>query len=115
MVRRVPRGQHGHMRIYHVALASDWEQAQRDGAYAVSTRGVTLAEEGFIHASREDQWPGIRSRYYADVTEPLVLLVVETERLTSRVVEEQPPGVDDTYPHVYGPIDLPAVVDVVPL
>lgn len=103
------------MLIYHVALASDWAQAQRDGAYAVSTRDVTLAEEGFIHASRDDQWQDVRARYYSDVAEPLVLLAVDTERLTSRVVEEQPPGADDTFPHVYGAIDLDAVVDVVPL
>ena len=35
--------------IYHIATAADWAQAQRDGQYATSTRGRTLAEEGFIH------------------------------------------------------------------
>ena len=44
------------------------------GGYTTSTRGRTLAEEGFIHAVRADQWQGVRERYYADVDEPLVLL-----------------------------------------
>jgi uncharacterized protein (DUF952 family) len=104
------------MRIFHVALLSDWEAARVAGTYAVSTRGRTLVEEGFIHASRADQWQGVRERFYADVGEPLVLLVIDPERLTSPVVEETPPGEgDETFPHVYGPIDLAAVVQVVPL
>lgn len=103
------------MRIFHVALLSDWEAAKRAGSYTTSTLGRTLAEEGYIHASRGDQWPGVRERFYSDVTEPLVLLVIETDRLTSPVVEEPPPGATETFPHVYGPINAEAVVQVVPL
>lgn len=101
------------MRIFHIATLADWEQAQRAGAYTTSTRGVTLAEEGFIHASREDQWEGVRAAFYADVTEPLVLLEIDTELLAVPVVEEPPaPGVDETFPHVYGAIAPGAVVAV---
>ena len=98
-------------RIYHLALASDWAQAQILGEYAVSTRGRTLAEEGFIHASRAHQWPGVRARFYADVTEPLVLLEIDPALITAEVRDEHVPGTDETFPHVYGPIDLRAVVD----
>ena len=38
-------------RLYHIATVPDWEQAQRDGEYTTSTRGRSLSEEGFIHAS----------------------------------------------------------------
>lgn len=103
------------MRIFHVALRSDWEAARRSGSYTTSTLGRTLAEEGFIHASREDQWPGVLERFYADVAEPLVLLEIDTARLTAPVVEEAPPGGTETFPHVHGPIDPGAVVRVVPL
>ena len=102
--------------IYHIAEAADWEQAQRDGQYTMSTRGRTLAEEGFIHASRTDQWEGVRERFYADVAEPLVLLEIDTDLLDVPVVEEVPaPGLTETFPHVYGPIRPDAVVGVVPL
>ena len=103
------------MRIFHLALRSEWEAARREGSYTTSTLGRSLAEEGFIHASRGDQWQGVRDRYYSDVTEPLVLLVIETGRLTSPVVEETPPGSAESFPHVYGPVDTAAVVQVVPL
>lgn len=104
------------MRIYHLATASDWERAQRDGAYTTSTRGVTLEQEGFLHASRADQWEGVRERYYADVTEPLLLLEVDTDLLDVPWVEEPPaPGVEETFPHIYGPLNPSAVVGVTPL
>ena len=104
------------MKIFHIATASDWEAAQASGAYTTSTRGVTLEEEGYIHASRADQWEGVRAAYYADVTEPLVLLEIDTDLLDARVVEELPaPGMTETFPHVYGAISPLAVVSVKPL
>ncbi len=102
-------------RIYHIATAADWAEARRQGQYTTPTRGRTLAEEGFIHASRADQWEGVRERFYADVTEPLVLLEIDTGRLDVPVVEEAVPDSDETFPHVFGPLDVDAVVEVVPL
>ena len=103
--------------IFHLALAADWAAAQDTGAYAVSTRGRSLAVEGFIHASRADQWPGIRQTFYGDVpAEDLVLLQIDTDRLDVPVVEEPPaPGATETFPHVYGPLPVTAVVRALPL
>jgi uncharacterized protein (DUF952 family) len=102
--------------IYHLATRADWDEAQERGEYTTSTRGLTLAEEGFIHASRADQWEGVRERFYDDVREPLVLLEIDTDLLGVPVVEEAPaPDVEETFPHVYGPIRPAAVVGVRPL
>ncbi|WP_395657687.1 DUF952 domain-containing protein [Nocardioides sp.] len=104
------------MRIFHLATLADWEAAQAAGAYTTSTRGVTLEQEGYIHASRADQWEGVRAAFYADVTEPLVLLEIDTDLLDVPVVEEPPaPGVAETFPHVYGAIRPDAVVGVTAL
>ena len=104
------------MRIFHIATLADWTDAQASGAYTTSTVGVTLEEEGFLHASRADQWEGVRARYYVDITEPLVLLEIDTDLLDVPVVEEPPaPGVTETFPHVYGALDPAAVVTVTPL
>jgi len=96
------------MRIYHVATLADWKQAQETGTYTTSTYGRTLEEVGFIHAARHDQVPAIRDVLYADVTEPLVVLEVETDRLGVEVRDEQVG--DQVFPHVYGPIPTSAVV-----
>jgi uncharacterized protein (DUF952 family) len=103
------------VRIFHIATVADWEAAQRVGSYTTSTYRVTLAEEGFIHASRGDQWQGVRERFYAEVTEPLVLLAIDCDRLTAPVVDETPPGANETFPHIYGPLNPDAVVQVIPL
>jgi uncharacterized protein (DUF952 family) len=102
-------------RIFHIATVADWAEARRRGTYTTSTLGRTLAEEGFLHASRGDQWQDVHERFYADVTDPLVLLVIDTERLDVPVVEEAVPGSDETFPHVYGALDPAAVVQAVPL
>jgi len=104
------------VRIFHIATLADWQAAQAVGAYTTSTRGVTLEEEGYIHASRADQVEGVRATFYADVTEPLVLLEIDTDLLDVPVVEEAPaPGLTETFPHVYGAVAVSAVVAVTEL
>jgi uncharacterized protein (DUF952 family) len=104
------------MRIFHLATAADWAAAQVSGAYTTSTRGVTLDQQGYIHASRADQWEAVRERFYADADEPLVLLEIDSDLLDVPLVDEPPaPGVEETFPHIYGPLSPHAVVDVTPL
>jgi glutathione S-transferase len=102
------------MRIFHVTTAADWAAAQRAGSYTVSTRGLTLEQEGYIHCSEEHQYDVVRRRYFDGVGD-VVLLEVDTDRLTSPWRTEQLAGADQAYPHVYGPLDLDAVVAVRPL
>jgi len=83
--------------IYHIAEAADWERARRDGQYTMSTRGRTLAEEGFIHASTAEQVPLVAGAYYRGVPD-LVLLVIDTERVRPELRYEPVPGQPDPYP-----------------
>ena len=98
-------------RIFHIATDADWRRTLETGTYTTSTVGRTLAEEGFVHASRRDQVQGVFDRYYAGLDEHLVLLTIDPRRLDAEV-RVDPVG-DDTYPHVYGPINRSAVVDAV--
>ncbi len=101
-------------RIFHIATRSDWEEALRTGTYTTSTAGRTLTEEGFIHASRREQVRGVFDRYYRSLHVSLVLLTIDPARLTEAEVRVESVG-EDTYPHIYGPLNRGAVVDVVPL
>ena len=101
-------------RIFHIATAADWSRTLETGAYTTSTVGRTLDEEGFIHASRRDQVQGVFDRYYAGLGEDLVLLTIDPARLAEAEVRVEAVG-GDAYPHVYGPINRSAVIDVVPL
>ena len=99
--------------IYHIAEAADWQQAQRDGQYTTSTRGRTLAGEGFIHASTAEQVPLVAGAYYQGVPD-LVLLVIDAERVRPELRYEHVPGQEDPYPHIYGPLNLDAVTETRP-
>ena len=100
--------------LFHIALADEWAAPQATGEYTASTRGRTLAEEGFIHCSFAEQVAATASRFYADVDDAVVLRI-DPSRLTSRVEVEDLLGTGERFPHVYGPIAVTAVVDVQPL
>lgn len=95
--------------IYHIAAAGDWDQARRDGQYTTSTRGVSLAEQGFIHASQPAQVALVANAYYRGVPD-LILLTIDTERVGSPIRYEPVPGQDLPYPHIYGPLNADAVI-----
>lgn len=101
--------------VLHLALAGDWERAQRDGRYEVSTRGRSLQQVGFVHASEPHQVDGVARAIYAGVTDPMVLLeldVAALEAAGSPVRWEDVPGAPDPFPHVYGPLPVEAVRSV---
>jgi uncharacterized protein (DUF952 family) len=91
--------------IYHITKKQDWISAQQKGAY----EAASLAIEGFIHCSEAHQVAGVLERYYAGQKD-LLKLVIETEKLQSRLVYEWSPSTADTFPHIYGPIHLDAVI-----
>ncbi len=100
--------------LVHLAMPADWEAAQAAGEYRMSTRGVTLEQEGFIHCSFDHQVLGVANRFYAVVDE-LAVLRLDPSRLGSEVVVEPPfPGSVEHFPHIYGPIPLAAVISVTP-
>jgi uncharacterized protein (DUF952 family) len=96
--------------IYHVTTASDWNAAKQKGFY----EHLSLKDEGFIHCSQEHQVAEVLERYFAGKND-LVKLVIDTDKLTSKFVFDWSPSIQDTFPHVYGPINSDAVVDVMPL
>ncbi len=96
--------------IYHIATRADWERARADGEYTRSSVDKTLAEEGFIHASAASQVAGTANKYYRDVPGDLVLLVIDPGRLRAEVRYEDVPGAELPFPHIYGPLNVDAVV-----
>ena len=96
--------------IYHIATVSDWEQAKRDGQYTTSTRGRTLAEQGFIHASTAGQVAPVANMVYKGLPD-LVILIIDTDRVGPEIRWEPVPGWDDPFPHIYGPLNADAVTE----
>jgi uncharacterized protein (DUF952 family) len=100
--------------IYHIATASDWDQALRDGQYTTSTRGRTLAAQGFIHASTAGQVAPVANMVYKGLPD-LLVLVIDTDRVDPEIKWDPVPGWDAPFPHIYGPLNADAVVETRPL
>lgn len=96
--------------IYHIAFASDWNVAKQKGYY----EHPSLKDEGFIHCSQEQQVAGVLERYFSGKTD-LIKLVIDTDKLTSKFVFDWSPSTADTFPHIYGPINMDAVIDTISL
>ncbi len=103
------------MNILHVTSRKAWIDATRAGQYSAPS----LEQDGFIHASTLKQVLPVASRYYKGQS-GLLLLEIDPARLTSELKWEPPtggplPGVPegDAFPHIYGPINLDAVIQVV--
>ncbi len=92
--------------IYHICKAEDWYQRPDDMYEAAS-----LKTEGFIHCSTKEQLAETLKRHYAGV-EGLVLLKLDTARLGDRLKWELAPTVGEEFPHIYGQIAPPDVVDI---
>jgi uncharacterized protein (DUF952 family) len=102
--------------ILHVATARDWQAALAAGEYRVSTLGATIDEVGFIHASTPEQVHATAQRFYADVSEPLVVLVLDEDALVAAgipVVHEDA-GNGELFPHLYAALPVDLVLDVRP-
>ncbi len=91
--------------VLHLCPQRDWLAARGSGSYTTAS----LTEQGFIHCSLPGQILGVANRFYGAVSD-LVLLWIDPEKLSSPLRWESSDG--DTFPHMYGPVDLPAVLSV---
>ena len=98
--------------LFHITERAAWMAASQAGEYRISTRNVTLEEQGFIHCSLRHQLRGVAEYIYGDADD-LVVLVVDSARLPVPVRYEAPDPGAESYPHVYGALPTDAVTDVI--
>lgn len=92
------------MNIFHVVLPEKWAEAANGAFYAADS----LAAEGFIHCCYAEQLDGVLKRYYGDASR-VTILKIDTSKLMAMVVDEKAAN-GEVYPHVFGPINVDAVV-----
>jgi len=93
--------------IYHIISKKDWNNAQAQDFYAPPS----LEKEGFIHNSTQPQIKGVVERYYKDQHD-LLLLHIDESKLTAPLKYELAPSVNEEFPHVFGKLNIDAVVNV---
>ena len=94
--------------ILHIISRSCWHTAAATGFY----RADSLNEEGFIHCSTPEQVLSPANTLFRGQKD-LVLLCIDPERLQAPVVYEDCYDTGQAFPHIYGPLNVDAVVNVV--
>jgi len=92
--------------IFHIAKSQQWEEAKQLKSY----RGDTLDSEGFIHCSTLPQVVRTSNKFFAGQT-GLLLLWIDSDQVQAEVKYE--PAAGDHYPHIYGPLNVDAVLKVI--
>jgi uncharacterized protein (DUF952 family) len=95
--------------ILHITARDRWEAAKNLGAY----RSDSLATEGFIHCSTVAQVIGSANRFFKDKRD-LVILSIDPTRVSAEIRYE---GADanNLFPHIYGELNIDAVIKSIDL
>jgi uncharacterized protein (DUF952 family)/GNAT superfamily N-acetyltransferase len=95
--------------LYHITAVSTWEAAQKKGNYDFDS----LKSDGFIHCSLREQVASVANRRFRSRND-LILLQIDESKITAPVKYENLEGGHEKFPHIYGPLNLDAVIKVFP-
>jgi uncharacterized protein (DUF952 family) len=96
--------------IVHIAQGAEWDAAQPLGSYVPAG----YAREGFIHMSTPDH-AHLPANAMLSRQTGLVLLWIDAGRLTSELRYERITPDGEEFPHLYGPLNIDAVISVTQL
>jgi uncharacterized protein (DUF952 family) len=92
--------------ILHITKREEWERAKLAGVY----RGDTLESEGFIHCSEPQQVIPVANTWFPG-EKGLTLLCIDSQKVGAEIRYEGVGG-GERFPHIYGPLNLDAVFQV---
>jgi uncharacterized protein (DUF952 family) len=95
--------------ILHITSRGDWEAAVAGGEYSP----LSLQREGFIHCSTLPQLAAVANAFFQGQS-GLVLLLIDPMRVNAEIRWERAEDLGQTFPHIYGPLNLDAVNEVLP-
>jgi len=94
--------------IFHITTATQWQAAKKAARYTHDS----ITKEGFIHCSYQHQVLSSLKKHFS-AQKDLVGLCINTQALQAEVRLER--GVDSAqdFPHIYGEINLDAVIQII--
>lgn len=93
--------------IFHIAKNSDIDNYHQSDHYTCES----LGSEGFIHCCEASQLAGVVSRYY-EAVDDIQLITLDPDKLDAALVRENTLGGSELFPHLYGPINKAAIVEI---
>lgn len=91
--------------IFHITSEAEWSEATERGFYTAPS----LEKAGFIHCSRSHQIPAVAGFNFKGKA-GLLLLEIDESKVGPKVVYEDLGNEGQEFPHIYGRLNLDAVV-----
>ena len=93
--------------LFHILPAEDWAEAQAAGVYAPAS----METDGFIHCSTAAQVQGTLDNFFGG-QKGLLLLCIAAPKVTAEIRFEDLYEAGQDFPHIYGSLNMDAVVEV---
>jgi len=93
--------------IYHIISNELWSSVKKGTEF----RPASLEDEGFIHCSDIEKVATVANSIYSGQSN-MVLLELDENRVQAEIVWEDLYNLNHKYPHIYGPLNLDAVIGV---
>lgn len=94
--------------IFHITTKEDWTKQSGEDSFSASS----LEDVGFIHCALKHQILRVANSRLRG-KKNLVLLGIREDKLESKLVYEDLSNLNEDHPHVYGPINMDAITQVV--
>lgn len=96
--------------IFHLVHKKKWKEQKLDGRY----HPQSLDSEGFIHCSSGNDIESVANRLFKGKRR-ILLIVINTSLIEPELKYEKDEDTGVVYPHIYGPLNLDAVIDKIEL
>jgi len=93
--------------IFHIAQKSEWQAAETGNVYT----GESLKNDGFIHCCFREQVDQVLRQWFAGI-DNLLLIEIDSQEVNAEIRIENLEGGSQKFPHIYGPLNLNAVINV---
>lgn len=94
--------------ILHIVEKTEWEKAIKNDVLSPSS----LQTEGFIHCSTIEQVIDVANFFFKGFSSELLLLCIEENKISSKIVYEDLSDSGELFPHIYGPLNIDSVSQV---
>lgn len=95
------------MMIMHIMQVSQMKRVLMEGEYTPAS----LEKEGFIHCSTPEQVVDVANALYKGRND-LLLLQIDEKLVKPEIVYEDLYETGKLYPHIYGPLNMDAVIRI---
>jgi uncharacterized protein (DUF952 family) len=96
--------------IFHIVEKNTWKGVEKSGEYTPES----IEQEGFIHCSTGQKINDTANRIFKNKRH-LFLLIIDTKRVEAPIKYEEDSAQNESYPHIYGPLNTNAVLDKISL